>query len=180
MIKMKILVISDSHLYENYLENVIKEFENQVDLLIHCGDSKKKKNNRLMQKFDIAVLGNHDEDDYPVYTTYQNILATHGHRFNVYKGYEKLIDLCHKKNCQFCFHGHTHVPTYQKHEGIIFINPGSLMMNRGSYGYGTFALVDITNNHFDIQFLHHETYQICDQTILEEGIKLLEEFKKLV
>lgn len=177
---MKILVMSDSHLYGNYLQNVLEHFKNQVDITIHCGDSSLKIDDPIMKKIDIAVLGNHDFDSYPKYTIYQNICVTHGHLYNVYYGYDELIKLCKENHCQICLHGHTHVPTIQHHQGITFINPGSLMMNRGSYGYGTFALIYIDNQNIDVKFLHHTTFDDCPESILIEGFELLDEFKQLV
>jgi len=178
---MKILVVSDSHLYHDYLDQVTKKYQNEVDLMVHCGDSSLPLHDKVIQLYDIAVLGNHDYDPYPQYTVYQNICVTHGHLYHVYEGYGHLIQLCHQNHCQICFHGHTHVPTYQIHEGIHFINPGSLMMNRGSYGFGTYAIVNIDKGKMTVHYFHHQTHQPVDENlILTEGNDLLEEFKTIV
>ena len=34
---MKILVVSDSHMYNDILENITNKWKNKVDLLVHCG-----------------------------------------------------------------------------------------------------------------------------------------------
>lgn len=178
---MKILVISDSHLYEDYLKKVTDEYHNKVNLMIHCGDSSLPQNNEIMRQYDITVLGNHDYDAYPQYDIYHNICVTHGHLFHVYGGYNELIKLCQENHCQICFHGHTHVPTHQIHQGIHFINPGSLMMNRGSYAFGTYAIVEIQQDKLNVDYYHHQTHQKVDSTfILNEGLNLLEEFKNIV
>ena len=36
---MRILVVSDSHMYNDILEDITKKWKNKVDLLVHCGDS---------------------------------------------------------------------------------------------------------------------------------------------
>ena len=36
---MRILVVSDSHMYNDILEDITKRWKNKVDLLVHCGDS---------------------------------------------------------------------------------------------------------------------------------------------
>ncbi|MEG0275480.1 MAG: YfcE family phosphodiesterase [Coprobacillus sp.] len=177
---MKILVISDSHLYEDYLPRVIKKYKNKVDYIIHCGDSSLSNNDSLLKQMDIVVLGNHDIIDLPKYKIINNFLITHGHFFNVYHGYEQLIQICKDNHCTVCLHGHTHVPTHQVHDGIHFINPGSLMMNRGSYGYGTYALLEYHDQAINVSFFHHITDELCSEIILNEGLELLEEFKKLV
>ncbi len=177
---MKILVVSDSHMFNDNLQRIIKQYKNNVDLMIHCGDSSLPCDDEMIKQFDIVVQGNHDDAPFPIYKKYQNICITHGHKYHVYYGYNDLIQLCHQNDCQICLHGHTHVPTIQKIENIFFINPGSLMMNRGNYGYGTYALINIEKNKVDVQFLHHATDEVCPYSIIEEGLVLLEEFKKIL
>lgn len=177
---MKILVLSDSHFFNDNLKRITTKYQNQVDLMIHCGDSSLSIDDSLLKPFHIVVKGNHDEDDFPHFVKYQNLCVTHGQYYHVYAGYEELIQLCQQQNCQICFHGHTHVPTHQIYNNIHFINPGSIMMNRGSYGYGTYAIVIYNDASLSIEFHNCETDEICDDTILEEGYELLEEFKKLV
>lgn len=177
---MKILVISDTHMYNEPFIRVVKKLKKDVDMIIHCGDSSLPMDSPLLSDCDIVVKGNHDLEDFPIYQKVENICITHGQYYNVYAGYNELLDLCQKTNCQICLHGHTHVPTYQEHEGILFINPGSLMMNRGSYGYGTYAILDIDNDNIKVHFYHHMTDEICDQSIIDEGLELLEEFKDII
>lgn len=177
---MKILVVSDSHLFDDNLNRVTELYKNQVDFMIHCGDSSLDDQDPYLQQYDIVVLGNHDTFPFPQYKVYKDICVTHGQCYQVYKGYEQLIALCHQENCHLCFHGHTHVPTHQVHDGIHFINPGSLMMNRGSYGFGTYALVEYDKHHLSVDYYHHKTDEKVSIDILEEGLELLEEFKKLV
>lgn len=174
---MKILITSDTHMFNEILEDLIQHYQKEIDLWIHCGDSSLSKEHALMQQFDIVVKGNHDEEDFPLFQVYQDIYVTHGHCHHVYQGYEELIQQCQKHRCQLCFHGHTHVPTLQKLQDITFINPGSLMMNRGSYGYGTYAIVNKNQNDIDVQFYHHMTHQPCSWDIIEEGYELLKEFQ---
>lgn len=174
---MKILVVSDSHRFDDDLIRVVNKYKNKVDLMIHCGDSSLPIDDPLINEFDIAVQGNHDFDPFPKYVVKDNILVTHGHYYNVYSGYETLSQLCHENHTSICFHGHTHVPTHQIYKGIHFINPGCLMMNRGSYGYGTYAIVE--TNPLQVHYYHHHTDEQCDQ-IIEEGLELLEEFKEIV
>jgi putative phosphoesterase len=177
--KMKILLISDSHHYNDIFQSALDFHQNDVDLKVCCGDTSLTVEDPLIKSFDYVVKGNHDWDNFPNYTVFQNICLTHGNLYHVYRGYEELIELCQKENCLLCFHGHTHVPTIQRHRNITFINPGSLMMNRGSYGYGTYAIVDITNE-IHVTYYHHMTHQPCPDNILIEGRKLLEEFKKII
>lgn len=177
---MKILVTSDTHMFNEYLEDLINHYQNDIDLWIHCGDSSLPQDNPLLKRFNIVVKGNHDEEDFPIYQINQDIYVTHGNVDNVYAGYDQLLQQCQKYHCHLCFHGHTHVPTIQKIEDVTFINPGSLMMNRGSYGYGTYAIVEKELDHIDVRFYHHQTHQECSWDIIEEGYALLKEFQSYV
>lgn len=177
---VKILVVSDSHLYGDDLQRVTTKYMGHVDYMIHCGDSSLPKNDPIINRFDIVVQGNHDDEAFPIYQVLGSVCVTHGHYYKVYYGYEELIELCQQNHCNICFHGHTHVPTIKKYNDILFVNPGSLMMNRGSYGYGTYALLEIKNGNVDIHFYHHHTDEECPFSIIEEGYKLLEEFKELI
>lgn len=176
---MKILLVSDTHYFNENLERILEKYKKQVNCCIHCGDSSLDADHPLMTQFDYVVQGNHDDYPYPIYQNHPYFIVTHGHKYDVYNGYEKLIELSKKYNVRFCFHGHTHVPTLQHIDNITFINPGSLMMNRGSYGYGTYVILDINEHDYHIQFYHHETDEPADEFILDEGLELLNEFKML-
>ena len=39
MIEVKLLVVSDSHLYADHLQRVVNHYMTKVDYMIHCGDS---------------------------------------------------------------------------------------------------------------------------------------------
>lgn len=175
---MKILLVSDSHMYNDILESIVYRWKNKVDLMIHCGDSSLLPEDSLLKNFNIVVHGNHDEEVFPHYVVYNDIFVTHGNDYNVYSGYDQLIKVCHQKKCHLCFHGHTHVPTIQEHNGITFINPGSTMINRGSYGYGTYAIVE--TDPLKVTFYDNLNHHECNDVILKEGLELLEEFKKVL
>ena len=81
---MKILVISDSHLFGNDLQRVVKKYQHQVDYMVHCGDSSLPMDDPVIEKFDVVVKGNHDYAPYPAYRIFHHICITHGHLYQVY------------------------------------------------------------------------------------------------
>ena len=113
---MRILVVSDSHMYNDILDDITKRWKNKVDLLVHCGDSSLLPNDPLIKDYNIVVHGNHDEEVFPHYVVYEDIFVTHGNDYHVYSGYDELIEACKENKCHICFHGHTHVPTIQVRE----------------------------------------------------------------
>jgi putative phosphoesterase len=177
---MKILAIADEE--SKYLWDYFEKSKLEgIDLIISCGDLDPRYLSFLATFTSAPVLyvhGNHDEEVFPHYVVYEDIFVTHGNDYHVYSGYDELIEACKENKCHICFHGHTHVPTIQVHEGITFVNPGSAMINRGSYGYGTYAIVD--TQPFNIIFYDNLDHHICNQEVLDEGMQLLKEFKKLV
>ncbi len=174
---MKILVISDIH-YENDIMAKVIAHEDHVDKIFCCGDTSLEVDDPKLKDIDLIVKGNHDFDDrFPITITYQNILLTHGNHQFVYAGYDRLYKQAIENHCQIVLHGHTHVPTHQVINGIHFINPGAIMINRGSYGYGTYAILE--TDPVTVHFYHHKTFQMVDDEVLDEGLETLEEFKEI-
>ena len=79
------------------------------------------------------------------------------------------------------YNGRLLVPfNYTIIENKYIINPGSVMMNRSSYGFGTFAIVTIINDELEIKYYHSSTFEECTDLVLNDGILMLEEFKKIL
>ena len=70
---MKMLVVSDSHMYNDILEHITNKWKNKVDLLVHCGDSSLLPDDPLLKDYDIVVHGNHDEEVFPHYVVYGSL-----------------------------------------------------------------------------------------------------------
>ncbi len=177
----KVLVVSDSHLEQDIFNAVTKKYQS-LEYKIHCGDSSLPFNDSSLQGY-ITVLGNHDDDPHFETKRFVKIgdyrcLVLHGHLQKVYYGYDAIIEEAKKMKCSIVFHGHTHIPHIETIDGITCINPGSLMFNRGSYGYGTYCLVDLTD-HIECHWYHHQTHEEVTDFVLAEGNELLQEFKSL-
>ncbi|MBO6047251.1 MAG: YfcE family phosphodiesterase [Erysipelotrichaceae bacterium] len=177
---VKILVLSDTHYENDIMTDIVKHYEGKVDYMIHCGDSSLDCDDPLMAPFDVVVKGNHDYDDYPRFVVLDHIFITHGHFFDIYHGYKKLIDQCHQYDCFICLHGHTHVATYNIIDNIHFINPGSVMMNRGEYGYGTYVILTIDGHDVQVDYHHHVTHEIVTEEVLKDGKRMMEEINALM
>ena len=178
---MRLLVLSDTHL-QNDLFKKINERYPDMDYYIHCGDSSLPKDDYLLVNY-YTVKGNHDEESYP-FDIILNIgtyrcLITHGHKYDIYYGNEKLYQYMKKNNLDICFHGHTHVPAFTKINDKYIINPGSVMINRSSYGFGTFAIVTLDEN-VTVNYYHSSTFEECSAAVLADGKLMLEEFKEIL
>lgn len=142
---MKILLVSDSHGDNETLQKILDTVD--CDTVLHCGDVSVDKRDPILKRFR-AVKGNHDDIPLPMHKRFRLgnkiLLLTHGHYFNVHGGYDKLLRHMEEKNCDICFHGHTHVPNMEIINEKVIINPGSTMYNRGDFNaQGSYAIVEI-------------------------------------
>lgn len=178
---MKLLVVSDTHLQNETFKQLNEKYQN-MDYYIHCGDSSLTINDPLLKKYH-TVKGNHDDEDFPynIILSINNYrcLITHGHKFNIYYGNNQIDQFMHENNIDICFHGHTHVPAYTIMNNHHIINPGSLMINRGTYGFGTYAIVEL-NDDIKVTYYNSETHEECTELVLNDGKIMLEEFKKIL
>ncbi len=181
MKKIKLLVCSDSHGDNSQLGKLYQRYPRQ-NQYIFCGDSNLDYGSPLLTHF-VAVRGNHDNDTFPLEQIIDaatvKILVVHGHLWDVYHDYTRLKEYMKENDISICFHGHTHIATFIKEDGLVFINPGSLMINRGSYGFGTYALVEISDTIL-VTYHHHLTHENVTAQVLEDGKKLFEEIKQLL
>ena len=178
---MKLLIISDTHLENKLLENIADKYQN-MDFYIHCGDSSLNENNPLLNKY-LVVHGNHDNptmfNELIFFKLEQyNCMITHGNKFKVHYGNDLLLKYMNENNIDIVFHGHTHVPTNSHIKNKYIINPGSVMMNRGSYGFGTFAIVEISKNQVIAKYYNSSTFEECSDLVLNDGLIMLEKFKE--
>lgn len=177
---MKILLISDTHMFNDVFDEINKK-HNDCDLYIHCGDSSLPLNSPYLRKYYV-VKGNHDDANYPLIINLEinkiKIMITHGHKLNVYSGYDEIL----KHDFDFCFHGHTHVPNITKFNNKVIINPGSSMINRGNFGFGTYAIIEIdTNKSFKIIFYETTSHKIIRiEDYNDEINNILNQFKKAI
>ena len=86
-IKMKVLIMSDSHGLTHEISIIKERHKQDVTAMIHCGDSELEKNDPYMNGM-ITVRGNCDRDSaYPNIVVEEiagkRFLITHGHLYNV-------------------------------------------------------------------------------------------------
>lgn len=133
---MKILIVSDTHRSDYNLMRVM-ELEGPVERVIHLGDI--EENEGAIQRIvgcplDI-VCGNNDFwGDLPkekeiTIGCYQ-VFLTHGHYYYVSLDTRLLKSEARARGAQIVMYGHTHRPKFEKENGLIILNPGSLSYPR--------------------------------------------------
>ena len=157
---MKILVVSDNHGDRDCLVDLVNHYEGQVDALFHCGDSELEPTDELWQKF-IVVQGNCDfYDEFPKTVTKKVgdlvIYMTHGHLANVRMGLTTLALQAEEAGATIALFGHTHVLGAERHNNILFVNPGSIRLPRGPVQEKTYAIIESTPEQYLVQYYNKE------------------------
>jgi putative phosphoesterase len=65
----------------------------------------------------------------------------HGHRYNLYGGFNSLVTAARNAGADAALYGHSHIPYYKAVNGITLVNPGSVGRPRSRIG-ATFAVIE--------------------------------------
>jgi|SRR5690554_5621357 len=151
----KIIVVSDNHGLDKEIEDIYFRYKDNVSFFIHCGDSAMSSNHPILKPY-ICVKGNCDYSKFPNELFFEvekkKILVVHGHHHSIKYNYDVIYQYAKSKGANLVFFGHTHFPTVYEHHDIIFINPGSILANRGIRGR-SYALVEIVDGKVNVQHL---------------------------
>ena len=142
---MKILVVSDTHGNHLTPANILEE--TGADMLIHLGD---EINDALIMESIAAipvikVPGNCDHRSTEPRELLQTIadrkfLITHGDLYKVKNGLNRLVEKAKELKASVVLFGHTHNPLIQKLDGVLLINPGTLMNGSDSKSYAVLTV----------------------------------------
>lgn len=150
---MRYLIVSDIHGSAPRLEQVLDFFKKeQMDMLLILGDILNygprngvpdgldapaivKSLNELSDKI-IAVRGNCDSEvdqmllDFPMMSDY-TIVVDNGVRLFLTHGYNINENNMPKVGCDIFLYGHTHLQKFEKQDGIVVCNTGSITFPKG-------------------------------------------------
>lgn len=155
---MKVLLVSDNHGEGQILADIAKTFSDQVDVMMHCGDSNIDPSADVMEPF-LTVQGNTDWGfTYPdlqrATVDQEKIIVTHGDHYSVNSTLTPLSLLAESEQADVVGYGHTHQLAVTTVDNHLLINPGSISQPRGEYAYlgGTFAIVEVTPTSWQVQY----------------------------
>ncbi|MFF2874749.1 metallophosphoesterase family protein [Gottfriedia sp. NPDC057991] len=131
---MKVLIVSDSHGLTKPLQEIADRYRDSVDLMIHCGDSELEENAKELKDYNV-VRGNCDfRGEFPEEFIHRGneytIYATHGHLHGIKQSLQKLYYRCKEVGATIACFGHSHVLGAEVIDGVLFINPGSILLPR--------------------------------------------------
>jgi uncharacterized protein len=169
----KALIVSDSHGLKEELLSIKKRHEDEVELMIHCGDSELLSHSKELSDF-VAVQGNMDYlgEDLPAERIEllggKCIYITHGHLYNVKMSHMSLAYRAEETGAAIVCFGHSHVAEAYEREGLILINPGSIRLPRGTFEK-TYCILDVQEKETKVIFYSSDGNQIENLTKIFEN-----------
>lgn len=141
-------VFSDTHGFGASIEKCILTAKN-YDFFFHLGDNLRDaiQIERKSGKKGYKVLGNTDfgakgEEILILTLEEKKILLTHGHRFGVKNGIDRISYYCEENEIDVAVFGHTHIPLELTINQKTYFNPGSAALPRGRYS-ASYGLITI-------------------------------------
>lgn len=133
------LVMSDTHGNKGAVAR-LKEIAGKTDYIVHLGDHSRDIEPIRAQYPErvFSVDGNCDlafRTERTLEIEGVKVLLTHGHRFGVKSGLERLFYFCGERGIDLALYGHTHIAAVDESEGVKLINPGNLSRGSGEKSY---------------------------------------------
>lgn len=161
----KVLVVSDSHGLTKELEVLRERHLEEVDLMIHCGDSELMPEDKWISGY-LTVMGNCDfGGGYPLDTTTEvagrKFFITHGHRYSVKTSLMSLKYKAQEVNADIVCFGHSHVLGAEVIDGTLFLNPGSIRLPRERLEK-TYMILDLLDDKIKMSVFELSGREIAD------------------
>lgn len=133
---MRILLVSDSHGNVDFIKENIARI-GKIDRVFHLGDYARDVG-KIKEILDLPidlVKGNNDifdrhEEEKIIHHEGVTIFMTHGHKYGVYKGTDRLYYKGLEVGADLVLYGHTHLYNYDDKSDVIILNPGSISLPR--------------------------------------------------
>jgi uncharacterized protein len=159
---MKIMIISDSH-GRNLNVEIALEKVAPIDLLIHLGDFEGNEEyfeTMVPCKVEM-VSGNNDyftgiDKDKVIMIGKYSVFLTHGHRYGVNYGTERVKEAARQFGASIALFGHTHCPLIDLRGSVWAINPGSISQPRQEGRKPSFIIMDLDSKgeaHFTLNYI---------------------------
>lgn len=158
---MKIVVVSDSHTDTKSLKKIRERHLHETDLFIHCGDSQLMSDHKEIQGY-LMVRGNCDFDqNYPLdrmekLNEQDTLFMTHGHHYDVKYSMQRLYYKALEVGATIVCYGHSHCIGAEMNEGVLFLNPGSVLLPRNTKEK-TYATITIAPHELEVVYVEVST-----------------------
>lgn len=162
----KVLIVSDSHGWTTELLKLKKQFEAEVNQMIHCGDSELDYNQVPIQGFK-RVAGNTDFDpEFPDELFFDvgctPFFVVHGHKHNIKMTLDPITYRASELGAKIICHGHSHLAGVTQVGNQLVINPGSIRFPRGRREE-TYAILEWNDQgEYDVRFYRLNGAEVSD------------------
>jgi len=151
---MRYLIFSDSHGEIKLMHNIVgaaSDRPNPPDGIIFLGDYLRdiEKIRRDFPDFTYHIVAGNCDFGSPVPLERLldlggvKILITHGHRYGVKSGLDRILTTALQMGADAAFFGHSHIPIITQKNGITLLNPGSITEPRGGQTRKSYAEAEI-------------------------------------
>ncbi len=159
---MKVLIMSDSHGRNANMRNIMGKVP-PIDALIHLGDLEGSEEYvRSLADCPVhMVSGNNDygadlPKDEELWLGGHHVFITHGHRYGVYVGTDKLKAAARSRGAEIVMFGHTHRPLLEREADLTTLNPGSISLPRQEGHRCSYMVMEVDRKgelHFTVNYL---------------------------
>ena len=145
---MRVLIVSDTHGKHAGLDKALEEAGN-IDMFIHLGDVEGGEDyiEAVVGCEKHMVKGNNDffsdlprEEEFNIGK--HKVFISHGHSYYVSLDPEHIRQEGESRNADTVMFGHTHRPFWEKKNGVIVLNPGSLSFPRQEGRRGSYMIME--------------------------------------
>ncbi len=155
---MKLIVISDAHGKAKRITKAVNETLD-ADYLFYLGDKvvdlQKAKANFNTNPTIVYVKGNRDFScqaaiEETTVVEGKKIFLTHGHKYSLKWGKNKLYYRSQEIGADIVLFGHTHIRYAKVEKGTLFFNPGSISLPRDQKP-ASYGVVEIKNDRIEYE-----------------------------
>ncbi|MFX3624011.1 MAG: metallophosphoesterase [Ectobacillus sp.] len=166
---MKALIVSDSHGLTAELGQLKQKYEGKVDVMIHCGDSELSPQQQELSGYKV-VRGNCDfSSSFPNELIHEagdiRIFATHGHLYNIKMTLQNILYKAKEVGAHVAVFGHSHIMGAEAIDGVLLINPGSILLPR-SRREKTYAVLEVKGKEATVIFYEITGKQVAQETFI--------------
>ena len=159
---MKILILGDTHAQDDIFLRILS-VEKDYDVLLHTGDFEGSElvYRELSDTPLYYVAGNNDFfTDAPYERVIEletcRIFMTHGHRYELEKGYAGVCKAALRHKASIAVFGHSHMPVAEYSKGVLMLNPGSTAWPRQENRMASYIVLTVESGRavsYEIRYL---------------------------
>lgn len=159
---MKIGIISDTHIKKDVdkFMDLMDQYFKELDLLIHAGDyvSRQVVEELKSYKNFVGVWGNVDDEETRAIVKEKEIISVEGYKIGIFHGHgskgttiDRVYDTFKEDEVDIIIFGHSHQPLAKTKNGVLMLNPGSIINKRRERWF-SFIILELNEEGIEVRF----------------------------